>query len=72
MSIFLTFHEKVYLILTNLGEKLEFWTISEKSDQNPSTALVSPSLDHKEQNCFRHPKFYTFYFWDESETYGYE
>ena len=36
MSIFLTFHEKVYLILTNLGEKLEFRTISKKSDRNPS------------------------------------
>ena len=41
MSIFLTFHEKVYLILTNLGEKLEFRTISEKSDRNPSTAYES-------------------------------
>ena len=33
MSIFLTFHEKVYLILTNS----EFRTFSEKSDQSPST-----------------------------------
>ena len=41
MSFFLTFHEKVYLILTNLGEKLEFRTISEKSDRNPSTVLLN-------------------------------
>ena len=33
MSIFLTFHEKVCLILTNS----EFRTFSEKSDQSPST-----------------------------------
>ena len=31
------FHEKVYLFLTNFGEKYKFWTFSEKSDQSPST-----------------------------------
>ena len=35
--IFLEFHEKVYQILTNFGEKYEFWTFSEKSDLSPST-----------------------------------
>ena len=41
MSIFLTFHEKVYLILTNFREKSEFRTFSEKSDRSPSTEFLA-------------------------------